>query len=355
MADTEGEERTEDATETRREDFRKRGQIAQTRELNSVLILLGAALVFWGLGRYFLSQLLEILSVSLTEQIVVAARQGDWKPAAVILFQRAAMVVAPMLGMSFVIGIVGTVVQTGFIYNEEALSPQWERINPIDGFKRLISLRSVVEAIKAMFKIAAILMVLYFVVRSELKSLPYLASLKTGDVLIYVGSIVVQVLGVVGAMMAAIAAIDYFYQWWDLEKRMRMTKQEVKEEMRSREGDPLIKARIRRIQKEISNRRMMEKVPKANVIITNPTHIAVALRYDENMVAPQLIAKGAGAIAEKIKAIAREHRIPVIENKPLARAIFKTMKLGQTIPRELYKAVAKVLSYVYRLKNKAVS
>jgi flagellar biosynthetic protein FlhB len=133
---------------------------------------------------------------------------------------------------------------------------------------------------------------------------------------------------------------------------MRMTKQEVKEEIKSREGDPMIRARIKRVQREIAGRRMMEEVPKADVIVTNPTHIAIALKYDETMVAPVVIAKGADLIAEKIREIAREHKIPIIENKPLARTMFKTLKIGQSIPRELYTAVAEVLSYVYRLKNK---
>jgi flagellar biosynthetic protein FlhB len=152
--------------------------------------------------------------------------------------------------------------------------------------------------------------------------------------------------------MLALAGIDYFYQRWDLEKEMRMTKQEVKEEHKSREGDPMIKARIKRIQREVASRRMMEEVPKADVIVTNPTHIAVALKYDETMISPTIIAMGADLVAEKIKALAKEHGIPCVENVPLARAMFKTLKIGSAIPRELYTAVAEVLSYVYKLKRK---
>ena len=155
--------------------------------------------------------------------------------------------------------------------------------------------------------------------------------------------------------MLVLAAGDYFFQWWDLEKKMMMTKEEIKEEVKQREGDPMIKARIRKIQRDVANRRMMEKVPKGDVVITNPTHIAVVLKYDDNLPAPQPIAKGGDLIAERIKEIARENKIPIIENKPLARTIFKTMKLGQVIPRELYVAVAEVLSYVFKLKRKAKS
>jgi flagellar biosynthetic protein FlhB len=152
--------------------------------------------------------------------------------------------------------------------------------------------------------------------------------------------------------MLVLALADYFYQRWDLEKKMMMTKQEVKEEHKQREGDPMIKSRIRRIQREMASKRMMSEVPKADVIITNPTHIAVVLKYSDNLPAPQLIAMGADFVAEKIKEIAREHNIPIVENKPLARTIFKTMKIGQVVPRELFVAVAEVLSYVYRLRRK---
>jgi flagellar biosynthetic protein FlhB len=154
--------------------------------------------------------------------------------------------------------------------------------------------------------------------------------------------------------MLVLSAADYFYQRWDLEKEMKMTKQEIKEEIKSREGDPMIRARIKRIQREMASKRMMEDVPKADVIVTNPTHIAVALKYDDTMVAPTVIAKGADLIAEKIREMAREFNIPIIENKPLARSMFKTLKIGQTIPKELYTAVAEVLSYVYKLRRKKV-
>jgi flagellar biosynthetic protein FlhB len=166
------------------------------------------------------------------------------------------------------------------------------------------------------------------------------------------GTVSVKMLFGVGLAMLLLTVGDYFFQRWDLEKKMMMTKQEIKEEHKNREGDPLIKARVRRIQREMSNRRMMEKVETADVIITNPTHIAVALKYSDNLPAPQLVAKGADLIAEKIRNIARQHNIPIVENIPLARTIYKTMKLGQVIPRELFVAVAEVLSYVFKLKKK---
>jgi flagellar biosynthetic protein FlhB len=168
----------------------------------------------------------------------------------------------------------------------------------------------------------------------------------------YLGTLAIKLFTTVGFTILGLALLDYFFQRWDLEKQMMMTKQEIKEENKQREGDPMIKARIRRIQRDVAQRRMMEKVPKADVIVTNPTHIAIALKYDDTLPAPQVIAKGADLIAEKIKSIAREHNIPIVENKPLARTIFKTLKIGQVVPRDLFVAVAEVLAYVFKLKRK---
>ena len=355
MADIENDERTEDATEMRREEFRKRGQVAQTRELSSVLVLLGSALMFWGLGKYFLSQLLEIFSQTYTEQLIVAARNADWRPAILFVVTKGLLIAGPLWGLYFIIGFASSIIQTGLLNNEEALNLDWNRINPVEGLKRLVSLRALIEGLKAIVKVAVVLTIMYFTLRSEIQVLPRLSNFNVQQMIQYVGQCLLKILAVIGVFMSVVAVADYFFQWWELEKQMRMTKQEVKEEHKSREGDPMIKARIRRIQKDMANKRMMEKVPKADVVITNPTHIAVALKYDANMIAPELVAKGAGLIAEKIKALAKENRVPIVENKPLARTIFKTMKIGQGIPRELFTAVAKVLSYVYRLKGKTVN
>lgn len=353
MAESEsGGERTEEPTQQRRDDFRKRGQVAQTRELASVFTLLAGLLCLWGMGRFFMTQIQGLFTVSLTEQLVESARAGDWRAGALYAFKTAAFVVAPIGGVLWIVSALSGFVQIGFLNNEEALTFKPERIDPLQGLKRMFSLRSVAEAVKAIFKICLVTFVAYLVVKSDVDRIPHLSEYGIEQIMVYLVELVFKLFASVGALMAVLAAFDYGFQKWDLEKRMRMTKQEIKEEMKSREGDPLIKARIRRVQREMATRRMMSEVPKADVVITNPTHIAVALRYSDSMVAPVLIAKGADAVAEKIKALAREHKVPVIENKPLARTIFKTMKLGQVIPRELYAAVAEVLSYVFRMKKK---
>ena len=205
-----------------------------------------------------------------------------------------------------------------------------------------------------MLKVLLIGFVVYSTLKNETKVWPYLQTYSKEQLLVYIGTMITKLFFGIGMVMLVLAAGDYFFQWWDLEKKMMMTKEEIKEEVKQREGDPMIKARVRKIQRDVANRRMMDKVPKGDVVITNPTHIAVVLKYDDNLPAPQLIAKGGDLIAERIKELAREHKIPIIENKPLARTIFKTLKIGQFIPRELFTAVAQVLSYVYRLKKKVV-
>lgn len=347
------QERTEEATQQRREEFRNRGQVAQTRELATVLILLSSAVVMWLMGRFFMEQMTGVLRASLGPYVIDAARGGDYVPAVLFASKSAALVLAPLLGIVAVMGVASTVLQTGFLNNEEALEFKWEKINPLDGLQRLFAWRSVIEGVKAVIKLVLVSAIMALIVKDQILVVPALVQFSINQLFAFVGDITIRLLGSIGVFMGVLAAFDYFLQWWELEKQMRMTKQEIKEEHKSREGDPLIKARIRRVQREMANKRMMSDVPKADVIITNPTHIAIALRYDpQAMAAPQVIAKGAGLIAEKIKEIAREHNVPIMENKPLARTIFKTIKIGQAIPRELFTAVAQVLSYVYRLKKR---
>ncbi len=347
-------ERTEEATQQRREDFRKRGQVAQTRELSSVLLLFCSVLMIWVMSRFFFQQIFEIFQFSLGDDLVQSVRTGDFLRAGQTAVTRLTLIVLPILVLFWAVGFASSVLQTGFLYNEEALQIRWDRLDPVTGFKRLFSLRALVEGLKAVMKLTVILGIAYLLLREQLQILPKLMSFSIPQIFVFLGELMVRLMSGVGFFMLTLAGVDYLYQRWDLENEMRMTKQEVKEEVKSREGDPLIRARIKRVQRDIASRRMMDEVPKADVIVTNPTHIAVALKYDETMVSPKVIAKGAELIAKKIKEIAREHNIPIIENKPLARTIFKTLKVGQMIPRELYAAVAEVLSYVYRLKKRVV-
>jgi flagellar biosynthetic protein FlhB len=348
----EDQEKTEEASQARREEFRKRGEVAQTKELTSTLFLLFSAGAIYVLGKFFFTQLYEVFHYSCGADMVQAVRDGQITGALKIAGSKIFILTAPVMLIALLISVGSTVVQVGFLQVEDALAPNFEKINPLSGFKRMFSLRNLVEAVKSFIKLVFVAAVVVLILKKEIFKVPFMIQLSVQELVSYMGDITVRLLGGIGVAMGALSAADYFFQRWDLDKKMMMTKQEVKEEHKQREGDPLIKARIRRVQREMANRRMMDKVPKADVIITNPTHIAVALKYDANLPAPQLIAKGADLIAERIKALAREHNIPVIENKPLARTIYKTLKIGQVIPRELFVAVAEVLSYVYRLRKK---
>jgi flagellar biosynthetic protein FlhB len=347
------QERTEEATQSRRDDFRKRGQVAFTKELSTVAVMLTSAGILSYAGRFFMQQCSDIITQTLSTFMLTGARSGDYVPAVIFVVKKGLFIAVPMMVLLAIVGVLANVLQTGLLHNEEALQFDINKLNPIDGMKKLMSLRAVVEGLKGILKLVVILSVVLMLVKDRLQQLPTLVSLSVEQLIGFAGDLTIRLLGGVGVFMAVLAAADYFYQRWELEKQMRMTKQEIKEEHKSREGDPMIKARIRRIQREMANKAMMQDVPKATVVVTNPTHIACALMYDPaTMAAPILVAKGAGAIAERIKAIAREHNVPVMENKPLARTIFKTLKIGRVVPRELFTAVAQVLSYVYKLKRK---
>lgn len=348
-------ERTEEATPQRREDFRKRGQVAQTRELSAVLLLFAGVLLIWLMSRFFFTQLSEVFIRALGDDLVSATREGDVLSVMQVALNKLALIVVPVMGLFWIVSMAASLMQVGFLVNEEALQLRWERLDPVSGFKRIMSLRSFVEGLKALLKLMVILGLSYLLLKDQIHMLPKLMNLGVSELLGFVGELSTRLLAGVAIFMLTLSGLDYMFQRWELEKEMRMTKQEVKEEHKSREGDPMVRARIKRIQRDMATRRMMEDVPKATVIITNPTHIAVALRYDETLVAPKVVAKGADLIAEKIRELAKEYNVPIIENKPLARTMFKTLKIGQMIPRELYTAVAEVLSYVFRLKKRRVN
>jgi flagellar biosynthetic protein FlhB len=354
MAEESDQEKSEEATQARREDFRKRGQVAQTKELASALFILAGVGAIFALSRFFFKEIHELFTHSLGMDMVEAGREGNVLNALRFAGVKMATLIAPVAAIGLVISVSSSLVQIGFLQVDDALSPDLNRLNPLEGFKKIFTIKTLLEGLKSISKLTLMIAVAFYTLRSELWKMPWLIQFDAPQLMEYLGSIVAKLLGGIGATMVALALADYFLQKRDLDKKMMMTKQEIKEEHKSREGDPMIKARIRKTQREMSNRRMMEKVPKADVIITNPTHIAIALKYDANLPAPQVIAKGADLIAERIKSIAREHNVPIVENKPLARTIYKTIKLGQVIPRELFVAVAEVLSYVYKLKRKRV-
>lgn len=354
MSEDQGE-KTEQATDSRREEFRKRGQVAMTRELSTALFFLVSAGVLYVVSRYFMQNIVDMFNRSLGLEMVYTIREGKLTEILSYIGYKLVILVAPLFFLSLVIGVAAQVMQTGLLQNEEALQPNLNKLNPLSSLGRIFSLKGVADVVKSILKMAAIGIIVYLILKSEITKIPYLSGYGLEQILTYLGVVTFKLLLSVGFFMLILAGADYFFQRWQLEKEMMMTKQEVKEEHKSREGDPLIKARIRKVQREVANRKMMMAVPKGDVVITNPTHIAIVLKYSKDLPAPQLIAKGGDLVAERIKQIARDNNIPIIENKPLARTIFKTLKIGQVIPRELFVAVAEVLSYVYRLRRKTKS
>jgi len=351
MSDGPDQDKTEPATGKKREDARKKGQIARSREIPSVAILLFALSVFYFSGGWMLDQLGFIMRNRFSHLMfrnfsIESAHLMLWD-----IFQKTIIVLAPFLGAVIVAGIVSNVAQTGWMLSGETITPKLSKLNPINGMKSLVSLRSMVEVIKSVIKILIVGAVSYAILSGEMDQIPGLVELDTSQILTLTGTISLRLGFYTCLALIVMAGIDYLFQHWQHERDLRMTKQEVKDEHKQQEGDPKVKSRIRAIQREMAMQRMMESVPGATVVITNPTHLAVALTFERAMPAPKVVAKGAGHIAEKIKALAKENGVPIIEEKPLARALFKTVEIDQYIPADLYHAVAEMLAYVYRLRG----
>ncbi len=349
--DDSNDERTETATPYRREEFRKQGTVAVSREVLSVLMMGAVAFAIYGSSQSLLKQF-----SSLAGQYFGFFMRGEFEKTQLLemrwgVFKSLTWMVFPILFTAMVAGIVSSVAQVGFYFTTEPLAPKWDRINPINGFGRMFSSQGLVEVFKALIKIAIASWVVWKFLKAQTPGVSVLYQKNTLEITTFILGSIGKLLVSLLLFLAVVAGLDYFFQKFQLEKKMKMTRREAKEEFKLREGDPLIKSRIKSIQRKIASRRMMESVPKSTVIVTNPTHLAVALQYESGMQAPKVVAKGAGFVAEKIKEIARANRIPIVENKPLARNMFKNIAIGQFIPRDLYKAVAEVLSYVYKLRG----
>lgn len=348
-----GQEKTEDPSAHRIDEFRKRGEVASSKELTSVLVL-AASLLTLGLSMvYVYEHLSAFVEWLYTLDIKSAYTEKSMNTIVTRLVTVALQAVAPIFLVTLIVGVFANVAQVGFLFSPDVLEWKPDRINPLQGVKRLFSMKSVVEAIKGVFKFTFILSIVYYFLKDEMQTFSGFFHLEFFQAFIYGKGFLIQ-LGfaiVIGLLIIAVA--DFAYQKISYKKKMMMTKEEAKKESKQQDGNPEIKQRIRAVQREMSQKRMMVEVPTADVIVTNPTHISVAIKYDpETMVSPEVIAKGADVMALKIREIAKEHNIPIVENVPLARGLYKTVKEGQGVPRNLYKAVAEVLAFVYKLKRK---
>ena len=354
MAKDNFQEKTEKPTPRRREQARKKGQVARSREIPSVLILMTSIGVFFLAGTWMfwsLSSLMGGIFENLSSWRIESIEQTGSLLAA--LGGRILGILTPILLAVFIAGIVSNVAQVGFMFKFSLLAPKISKLNPLNGLKRFVSLKALVEVVKSISKMLIIGAVAYLAVVTDIESIPALVQLPVSRIMIYIGHMSAKICFFAALVMIFLAVVDYVYQRWEHEKNLRMTKQEIKDETKQTEGDPKVKARIRSIQLEMSRRRMMDAIPEADVVITNPTHLAVALKFDgQTMAAPCVLAKGAGHLAARIKNLARENGVPVIENKPLAQALYKAVEIGEAIPMELYKAVAEILAYVYRIKGR---
>jgi flagellar biosynthetic protein FlhB len=348
------QEKTEPATPRRKQEARKEGKVARSQETSSLAILLfGAIAMYFFLPGTFakLGNLARHLYINAPKIEFTAETFSSFFISILGTFASAA---APIIFTVGVIAFAITYIQVGPLLSAKAMEPKLDKLNVIKGLGRLFSAKSLFQLFRDMLKLAIIGLVGYFAITAEFKKVIPLADSDILAILPFIGKAAFRVVIKICLVMIVIAVLDFFYQRYDYEKSLRMSKQEIKEEMKRFEGSPELKGRIRRVQREMAQARMMQDVPESDVVVTNPTHLAVALKYDaDSMSAPTVVAKGQRLVAEKIKEIAREHDVPVVENKPLARALFKAVDIGMTIPGNLYKAVAEVLAYVYRLKGKA--
>lgn len=345
-------EKTEDATPKRKEEARKKGQVAKSVEINSAFVILAAFLSLKVIGVYIYDELASYMRF-----IYVSFSNTDFTINFVqkIFFDFGIVFLKTSLPIMFAILITSILInffQVGFNFSLEPLMPQLDRLNPLSGFKRIFSKRSLVELLKSIFKIMIVGYFIYNFIIAETEQLPKLIGAELFDSLRMTAALILDLVFQISGVMLVLAALDFFYQHWEHNQSLKMSKQELKEEYKQTEGNPQIKGKIKERQRAMAMRRMMQEVPKADVVVTNPTHFAVALKYDNTMAAPMVVAKGQDIMAMRIKDIAKEHRVTIVENKPLARALYGSTEVGDIVPQELYKSVAEVLAYVYRLKKK---
>ncbi|MBW1677538.1 MAG: flagellar biosynthesis protein FlhB [Deltaproteobacteria bacterium] len=356
MAEGDLQEKTEKATPRKRSEARKKGQVGKSREIPSVAVLLAGLSTLYVFGAYMYSHIRSLMQDTFSMIATPNLNLSEFLAFGSIVIERFIFMVLPVMIAVFVTALLSNVLQVGLLLSWEAVTPKLSKLDPIKGMQKLFSKQTLMELFKSLAKLALVGVIAYLTVKGEMDRLPSLADTEVQAILLYILKIAFKIFIRVSMAMILLAILDYAFQKWQYEQQLKMTKQEVKEEFKRTEGDPLIKSRIKKIQFEMAKRRMMEEVPKADVVVTNPVHLAIALQYDSaGMSAPTVLAKGAGEVAERIKTLAGEHHIPIVENRELAQNLYRMVEIGNEVPSTLYQAVAEVLAYVYKLKNKVVS
>ncbi|MGI5840569.1 MAG: flagellar biosynthesis protein FlhB [bacterium] len=347
-------EKSEAPTARRRQEARKRGQVFRSNEVSTAVSLLVLFLSLRYLGSYMSRETMQLMRQILSGLSASEMTREDFWALVITVIYSFLRIILPVLCLSVAAGVTTNLFQIGFLFTVEPLSVRFERLNPVSGWQRLVSKRAWVELAKSLCKLFLVGLTVFVSINREIHQIVLLADMEINQASAQIAALAYNICLKAAASLLILAAGDYFYQRWENEQQLRMTKQEVKEELKQTEGNPQIKSRIRQIQRSIAMRRMMAEVPKADVIITNPTHFAVALRYDPaRMSAPKVVAKGADYMAERIKKTAREHKVTIVEERELARSLYRSAEVGDIIPEMLYQAVAEVLAFVYRLQGRA--
>jgi len=356
MAESDFQERTERATPRRREKAREEGKVARSSELNAAAIIgIGIAMLY-GIGPYIADQTSQLMAYTMGNAPSIAANDPTFYKTLVDNLIGFFVITMPIFAAMIVIAIGINVAQVGFHVSPKALELKFDKLDLVKGMKRMFSMQSLFRMARDIVKLAVVGLVAYWSIQSEFQSMFLLPDKTIAQLASTMVALSLKISMKIGAIILVIAIIDYAYQKYEYEKSIKMSKHDLKEEYKETEGSPHVKSRIKQLQREMTRNRMMRAVPEADVVVTNPTHIAVALKYNpEKSGAPEVVAKGERLIAQRIKEIALLHGIPVVEDKPLARALFKMCEIGQVVPATLYRAVAEVLAYVYRLKKKALN
>jgi len=305
------------------------------------------------LGTYTLDNLKNVLILFLNNYLTITFNENTFKTLLLVSLMKFGIIILPIVIPIMLMGVVASLMQSGFIFTNEPLKPDLKKLDPISGFKKIFSMRSVVDLLKNLAIVTTISIIAYNFIKSNYLDIMTYGSLKIEAILGVFGSLVVDIFFKISIVMLIISIIDFAYQKYKHNKELKMSMQEIKEEYKQQEGDPQIKSKIRQKQREMASSRMMQQVPDATVVITNPTHLAIAIKYEQGGEgAPIIVAIGADNVAIKIKEIASDNDIPIIENKPLARLIYKELDVGSEIPTDMYQAVAEILALVYKLKKK---
>lgn len=350
MADDQ-QERTEQATAKRRLDFREKGQVAQSKEVHTAALLTGTLLLWSFYAPYFWTDLSGLVAGIWRQSGSLQVTPLALRQLALDILVELFILLAPILLMVLVVGFFSSVLQIGWLFSTKALNPDFSRMDPIKGAGRFISKRSAVELVKSLAKVLLVSVVAYRAVRAEFEGALQLVDMDIFATVSYLGRVAGVILLKSCGVLVMLAGFDYLFVRFEMEEKMKMTKQEQKEEHKESEGDPHLKGRIRSIQQQMASKRMMAEVPKADVIITNPTHLSVAIAYRrDTMAAPRVVAKGADNLAMKIREVAAENGVPRVENVPVARALYR-LDLEAEVPEDMFKAVAEILAYVYSLKR----